>query len=230
MLDLPKDARDVLTIWFGTDALEEPSPLHRRRWFVRDDAFDTELSQRFQTLLTDPALTNETEAWEATALGALARVVLLDQFPRNIFRDDARAFATDPLARAVAERAIARGFDGIVPILHASFFYLPFEHSESLVDQGRAVALFQALATRAHPFATASEFPGGGVARDGGPPSAGAGPDSAHLAAAAANLVTFAEKHRAVIARFGRFPHRNAVLGRANTREEDEFLQTGRGF
>ncbi len=205
MIELPKDARDVLMTWFGTDGLDEPSPLHQRRWFVRDDAFDTELSQRFQTLLTDSALTNETETWEATALGALARVVLLDQFPRNIFRDDPRAFATDPVARAVAERAIARGFDGIVPILHASFFYLPFEHSETLGDQDRAVALFQALATRA-------------------------GPDSAHLAATAANLVVFAEKHRAVIARFGRFPHRNAVLGRANTRDEDEFLQSGRGF
>jgi uncharacterized protein (DUF924 family) len=203
MIELPEDARDVLTTWFGTDALDEPSPLHQRRWFVRDDAFDAELSQRFLPLLTDVASDGAGESsWEATALGALARVILLDQFPRNLFRDDARTFATDPLARAVAERAITRGFDGIVPILHASFFYLPFEHSESLVDQDRAVALFQALAARA----------------------------PAHLAATAANLVVFAEKHQAVIRRFGRFPHRNAVLGRANTREEDEFLQAGRGF
>lgn len=200
MNELPTAAREVLTTWFGSDTGEEPSALHQRRWFVRDATFDAELSQRFQHLLANP----ETEApeWEASAFGALARVIVLDQLPRNLFRDDPRAFATDPLARAAADRALARGFDREVPLLHASFFYLPFEHSESLADQDRAVALFRALADRA----------------------------AAHETAVAANLVTFAEKHQAIVARFGRFPHRNAVLGRASTAEEEEFLQSGRGF
>ena len=118
-------------------------------------------------------------------------MILLDQFPRNIFRGSARAFAADPLARAVADRAIARGFDQRVAQAQRLFFYLPFEHSEQLADQERAVALVRALGD--------------------------------------ADLLKWAELHADIIRRFGRFPHRNAALGRTTSRVEQAFLDGG-GF
>ena len=199
---LPPDAASVLTTWFGHEALDAPvDAAHQQRWFTTDPAFDRELAERFGALI-DAASASELSAWEESARGALALVLLLDQFTRNVHRDQARAFVADPVARGVAERAIARGFDRALPFFPRSFVYLPFEHGETLALQDRAVALFAALAADA--------------------PSA--------LAESAAGLCRYAEKHRAVIARFGRFPHRNAVLGRVSTAEETEFLQGGRGF
>jgi uncharacterized protein (DUF924 family) len=116
---------------------------------------------------------------------------VLDQFPRNMFRDSARAFAADPLARTVASRAIARGFDQGVTLAERSFFYLPFEHSEELADQERCVAL--------------------------------------NRASGDADALKWAEHHADIIRRFGRFPHRNGVLGRVTTPEEQAFLDAG-GF
>jgi uncharacterized protein (DUF924 family) len=129
--------------------------------------------------------------WEQSAEGALALLILLDQFPRNMFRSKARAFATDPLARAITAGAIVRGFDSQVPKELRNFFYLPFEHSENLADQERCIALNKA------------------------------GGDQENL--------KWAEIHADIIRRFGRFPHRNAVLGRSTTPEEQAFLDTG-GF
>jgi uncharacterized protein (DUF924 family) len=160
------------------------------KWFRKNAAFDREITARF--LVThEAAAAGRLADWETTTQGALALLLLLDQFPRNMFRRSARAFATDPLARAVADRAIARGFDLSVAAAERTFFYLPFEHSEDLADQERSLTL--------------SRQAGDGKADE------------------------YAESHADIIRRFGRFPHRNAVLGRASTPEEQAFLDAG-GF
>lgn len=200
--ELHPDASAVLTTWFGSDAIVEPiDPAIQRRWFVPDPAFDEEIRARFGALIEE-ASGEGLRAWEESARGALALVLLLDQFTRNVHRESGRAFVADPVARGVAERAVARGFDRAVPFAARAFFYLPFEHGETLALQDRSVALFDALAAAASP----------------------------EQAKGAQELCTYAEKHRAVIARFGRFPHRNKVLGRESTAEEEEFLKAGRGF
>ena len=200
--EIDAEASAVLTTWFGSDTLDGPiAPELQRRWFAVDPAFDRELGERFGALV-ESAAAGRLLSWEDSARGALALVLLLDQFTRNVYRGSAQAFAADPIARSVAERAIARGFDRAVSFSPRGFFYLPFEHAEELALQDRSVALFQALAAEAPPSLTKS----------------------------AEELLSYAEKHRAVIARFGRFPHRNEVLGRESSAEEREFLKAGRGF
>ena len=113
-----------------------------KRWFEKDAAFDDEIRRRFLKV-HEAAAAGKLTDWEANAEGALALLILLDQFPRNMFRGQARAFASDPLARAIASRAILNGFDGVFPDLRG-FFYLPFEHSENLADQERGIALYKA--------------------------------------------------------------------------------------
>jgi uncharacterized protein (DUF924 family) len=159
------------------------------RWFEKDAALDDEIKRRFLSSHEAAAGGKLTE-WEQNAEGALALLILLDQFPRNMFRGEARAFATDPLARAVASRAILNGFDGAFSDMR-SFFYLPFMHSENLADQERALAFYRVRNDE-----------------DG---------------------LTWATRHADIIRRFGRFPHRNAVLGRVTTPEERAFLDGG-GF
>ena len=180
---------DVLDFWFAGD------PAARRdHWFKRTDDFDV-ACLRFADAAHD-ARAGHLDPWADTAEGALALILLLDQFPRNLFRGSPEAFAADPRARAIARRAVERGFDtGLTPA-QRMFVYLPFEHSEDLGDQNESVRLFEPL-------------------RD----------------ALGADTVDYAARHRAVIARYGRFPHRNAVLGRASTPEEEEYLaQPGAGF
>jgi uncharacterized protein (DUF924 family) len=160
------------------------------KWWIRDEAFDGEIRARFLPL-HEGAARGELSHLEETAEGALALLILLDQFPRNLFRDSPRAFATDEKAREVAERALARGFDRHFADELATFFYMPFMHSETLADQQRCVVLFQAS----------------GIADN----------------------IRAAAEHRDIIARFGRFPHRNEVLGRECSREERRFLDEG-GF
>src|SRR5262244_2293470 len=162
----------------------------QKRWFNKDTAFDEEIRKRFLDTYEDAAA-GKFSGWEQNAQGALALLILLDQFPRNMFRGDARTFATDPLARAIAAGAIIRGFDGQVPAELRVFFYLPFEHSEDLADQERGIAFYKAV-----------------------------GDDE--------NL-KWAELHADIIRRFGRFPHRNSVLSRTTTPEEQAFLDDG-GF
>jgi uncharacterized protein (DUF924 family) len=159
------------------------------RWFAKDDAFDREFGKRFLAL-HEKAARGEFAHWLDTAEGALALVLLLDQYPRNAFRGSGRAFATDALAREAASEAVAAGHDLAVAWDLQMFFYLPFEHSEDLADQERSVELTRRL---------------GGEA------------------------LLYAEKHLDVIRRFGRFPHRNAILGRTTTEEEQRFLDDG-GF
>jgi uncharacterized protein (DUF924 family) len=160
------------------------------RWFKKDTAFDDEIRRRFLDTYEEAAAGKFSD-WEHTAPGALALLILLDQFPRNMFRGDAQAFGTDPLARAIAAGAIVRGFDAQVPAELRSFFYLPFEHSEDLADQERGLAFYKATGD--------------------------------------AENLKWAELHADIIRRFGRFPHRNAVLGRTTTPEEQAFLDGG-GF
>lgn len=160
------------------------------RWYKRDDAFDTEVRDRYLDLW-HKAAAGELSAWEDSDDGALALVIVLDQFPRNMFRGDPRTFSTDALAREVAHRAVGRGADARVDPTLREFLYLPFMHSEHLPDQMHCVTLFQAIG------------------------------DTDNL--------KYAEEHADIIRRFGRFPHRNPVLGRAMTAEEQEFLDKG-GF
>jgi uncharacterized protein (DUF924 family) len=161
------------------------------KWFAKDDAFDAELHARF---LDEhfAAARRERERLLDDADSALALILLLDQVPRNVFRDSAHAFATDPLARAYADRAINAGFDLNVDPALRIFFCMPFEHSEALADQDRAVALCETLGD--------------------------------------ANYLKYAQAHRDVIQRFGRFPHRNRALARVNTPEERMWLDAGGGF
>lgn len=160
------------------------------KWFKKDDAFDAAIRARFLATY-EAAAAGHLAKWENSPEGALALLIVLDQFPRNMFRGSARAFAADPLARQVADRAIAQGFYRQVPAAERGFFYLPFEHSESLSDQERCCALYSA--------------------------------------AGDAEGLKWAEIHADIIRKFGRFPHRNAVLGRTTTQEEQAFLDAG-GF
>jgi uncharacterized protein (DUF924 family) len=173
--------QDVLAFW------REAGP---DKWFIKDAAFDEDIRARFLPTYA-AAAAGELAAWENSAEGALALLIVLDQFPRNMFRNDARTYAADPLARAVADRAIARGFDRQVPPGERQFFYLPFEHSETLADQDRCIALCRATGD--------------------------------------AELLKWAELHADIIRKFGRFPHRNAILGRTTTPQEQAFLDSG-GF
>ena len=160
------------------------------KWFSRDDAFDAE----FVAIAREDAATKlrrELEGWMGDAAGALALVLLLDQFPRNCFRQSAHSYATDGLARHYAERAIEAGFDAQVDPALKIFFYMPYEHSESLDDQQRALDLFRAVGN--------DEY------------------------------MKYAQLHYDLIARFGRFPHRNEAMGRISTQEERDYLASG-GF
>jgi len=172
---------DVLTFW------REAGP---EKWFKKDTAFDEAIRTRFLETY-EAAAAGKLADWEQTSDGALALTIVLDQFSRNMFRNDARTFAADPIARAVAGRALARGFDRDRPITDQQFFYLPFEHSEELADQERCCALFAATGD--------------------------------------ADLLKWAKLHEDIIRRFGRFPHRNKVLDRVTTPEEQAFLDEG-GF
>jgi uncharacterized protein (DUF924 family) len=156
------------------------------RWFKRDDAFDAEVRSRFLGTY-EAAARGDLRAWEAEAESALALTIVLDQFPRNLFRGDPRTYATDAFAREIADRAISRGFDQQVASELRTFFYLPFMHSEGLADQERCIELYRA-------------------AND-------------------VDSVKWAEHHAGIIRRFGRFPHRNRILGRATTPEEQAFLE-----
>ncbi len=189
------DWTTVLEFWFGaSDAAEFGRP--RKLWFEKSAAFDALVRDRFLETY-EAAVGGRLDAWNGRPLGALALVVALDQFPRNMFRGSPRAFAADPLALAIARGIVARGFDAALAPAQRTFVYLPFEHAEDLAAQRESLRLFERLA--------------GDALR--------------------ADLMTYAMRHYAVIERFGRFPHRNAILGRASTPDEIAFLaQPGSSF
>ena len=169
---------EIVAFWFETLKPED--------WYRKNAAVDAAITERFAA--TYETLKREVPPeWLAEPKGMLAAIIVLDQFPRNMFRDDARAFATDHAALALAKRAIAEGTDMQLPPNERAFIYLPFQHAETVEDQARSIELFTAL----------------GVPLN----------------------LDFALRHQAIIARFGRFPHRNNVLGRPSTPEEFAFLR-----
>jgi uncharacterized protein (DUF924 family) len=174
----PRDAVAVVEFW------REAGP---KMWFAKDPAFDKQFRERFIRLY-EAAARGELHGWLETADGALALVLLLDQYPRNSFRGTAKMYATDALARATAAEAIVAGLDRVVSNDVAVFFYLPYAHSENLADQDRCVELVQRLGPK----------------------------ELAH-----------AVHHRDIIKRFGRFPHRNPILGREMKPEEQRYLDEG---
>ncbi|HEX5612731.1 MAG TPA: DUF924 family protein [Burkholderiales bacterium] len=175
-------AQAVLDFWFRG---EEP----RKEWFQKDPAFDAEIARRFLAL-HEVAAAGELADWRHSPGDCLALIILLDQFPRNMFRGTAKAFSTDAMALDAAKHAVDTGLDRSMSDVQRTFVYLPFEHSESLADQERALELFA------------------------GNPN-----------------FEWARKHWEIVRRFGRFPHRNAILGRESTAAEIEFLkEPGSGF
>ncbi len=171
--------QEVLNFWF-----EETKP---QQWFQKSEAFDKHIKDRFETaykMATEDLCTD----WAKDAHGALALIIVLDQFPRNMFRDTPLAFATDHKALLIAKEAVHKGFDQILEPMKRRFIYLPFEHSENIEDQRQSVDFFKSMK---------EEDPVG---------------------------YDYAVKHMEVIEKFGRFPHRNKILGRRSTQEEIEFL------
>lgn len=176
----PQSAEAVIAFW------KQAGP---KRWFAKDEAFDTAFRDSFHATHMQAAR-RELEDWLTTADGALALLILLDQYPRNAFRGTAHMFATDPLARLYARKMVDAGLDQQVEPQLRAFCYLPFEHSEDPQDQQRSLALNQQLD---------------------------------------ASTYHWAKEHADIIERFGRFPHRNEVLGRKTTAAEQVFLDEG-GF
>lgn len=178
--DLNGIVEDVLLFWFDN----EPET-KRAIWYQKDADFDAEIAARFGDIYS-AAAAGELAAMANTPLGCLALIIILDQFPRNLFRDDARAFATDGAALDLARNAIEKGFDRTLTLVQRQFLYMPYQHTEDLEEQRRSVELFATLDEETSDYAV---------------------------------------RHLEIIERFGRFPHRNAVLGRQSTDEETAFLK-----
>ncbi|MGB5438628.1 MAG: DUF924 family protein [Gammaproteobacteria bacterium] len=176
-------ADDILEFWFSEES--------RARWFASTPEYDRLVKDRFEATWRQ-ACNGELDDWEETAAGALALVIVLDQFPLNMFRNQAESFSSEEQSRQVARRAIGNGFDIELADEYMAFFYLPFMHSESLADQDRSVMLFETAGLE--------------------------------------DNLKWARSHREIIRRFGRFPHRNKILGRESTPEEIEWLNSEAGF
>ena len=192
MDSVTRNTQAVLTFWFGS-----PAGAYRKQWFRKDPEFDAQINTQFLDLY-GAMVASPPENWLRTAHSSLARIIVLDQFARNMFRGTPKSFAADPLALATAKAAIAASYEAELLPVERIFLYLPFEHSENLEHQNRCVGYFETLAAEA--------------------------PDLAHT-------LDYARRHRDVIAQFGRFPHRNEILGRQSTEAELEFLsQPGSRF
>jgi uncharacterized protein (DUF924 family) len=178
-MDLAKIETDVLTFWFADGPAEK-----RAIWFQKNSAFDAEIEQKFRKIHT-ATVAGDLSAMAETPLGCLALIIILDQFPRNLFRDDGRSFATDGEALGLARTAIEKGFGQALSAVQRQFLYMPYQHSENLKDQRQSVTLFKSLGEESY---------------------------------------SFAMRHLEIIERFGRFPHRNTLLGRNSTDEEIQFL------
>lgn len=191
---VPSEPGEVLNFWFGREG-EEGYGEFREAWFQKDQEFDEQVRGRF---LEDyeRAARGEYDRWREEPESRLALVILLDQFPRNLFRGDPRTHATDDKALVISNKALQKGLDRELLTFQRHFLYMPFMHSEDLENQRRSVALFRELADEGSP-----------------------------------DVTEYAEGHRDIVERFGRFPHRNEVLGRRTTPEEAEFLeQPGSSF
>ncbi|NVK20064.1 MAG: DUF924 domain-containing protein [Methylocystaceae bacterium] len=175
----------LLEFWFESAKMDQMAT-HREQWWIKDHNFDQRIRDDFKDLF-DQAISGKLANWEETPLGCTGLVLLLDQFPRNMFRGSPRAFAYDEQARALTRNVLAKGFDQHLPMGPRLFLYLPLEHSENLQDQKDCITLMEAL-----------------------------GDD---------DYLYFARKHLVIIEQFGRFPHRNDVLGRHSTPQEVMFLK-----
>lgn len=174
---------DILEFWYSDDM--------RAKWFASTPQLDASIKSRFESVW-EAALRGELDDWRNSADGCLALVIILDQFPLNMFRGMAKSFASEAKSRDVARHAIEQGFDKQIDPCHLAFLYMPFMHSEDLADQDLSVALFEV--------------------------------------AGLANNLRFAQHHREIVRRFGRFPHRNAILGREGTAEELIYLNSKEAF
>jgi uncharacterized protein (DUF924 family) len=186
-----EDVSRILKFWFGADHPDQMTT-QNEQWWTKDTTFDRKIEAEFSDLYQQ-AVAGALNDWKKDPFGCLALIILLDQFPRNMFRNTAQAFASDEAARDITRHVLEHEMDTGLPLAARLFMYLPLEHSENVDDQNAAVTLISAL-------------------EDDG-------------------FSDFAIRHRDIIKRFGRFPHRNAILGRTDTPEEVEFLkQPGSGF
>lgn len=195
---------DLLEFWFGADRGDDVAVAERQRqlWWAKDDAVDADIRRRFEPLLQRVS-SGALDAWQGEPRGALAFVLLTDQLPRNIYRGTPRAFDFDGIARSATHAMLARGDDVRLAPIERVFAYLPLEHSEARADQALSVQLFEALA-REVPEAMRGTFEG---------------------------YADYARRHAQIVYRFGRFPHRNAVMRRPSSAEEAAFLRLpGSGF
>ena len=189
-------ADTVHHFWFGDFIGEKVDTARQKFWFVASEAFDLEIRENFESSLQD-AWEGKLSSWQATPRSSLALVLLLDQFSRNIYRGESRAFDFDSQARTVAKQSIDNGFDLKLTLLERAFFYFPLEHSELLSDQEQSVLLFERLNEQAA----------------GGP-----------YEEKTQGFLRYAYEHKEIIERFSRFPHRNKVLNRPSTEAEEAFL------
>ena len=195
---MSETAQSILQYWFGDEADDVRAAEQKYGfWFGKSDTTDHEILTRFESALQQAAH-GELDAWKQTAQGRLALIILLDQFPRNIYRNTPQAFAFDAQARVLALEGLENGDDQALRPIERVFFYLPLEHSEDLALQHRCVALYEQLENSV--------------------------PESARKTFA--GFTDYARKHQVIIERFGRFPHRNTILGRESSAEEVAFLAT----
>jgi uncharacterized protein (DUF924 family) len=195
----PSAPAAAIAFWFG-ERPDDPDVIRERRrvWFRADPAFDREIAERFGAEM-EAAGRGELSRWAEKPAGALALILLCDQFPRNVHRGSAEAFRLDPIALRTCQDGLTRALDGALPLIHRAFFYMPLEHSELLADQDEAVGRFESLQREA-----GAQW--GGVFEE---------------------FAAYARDHREIVRRFGRFPHRNRVLGRPSTEAEREYLEGG---
>ena len=187
---MPNRAEEVLDFWFGREDDPEYGQF-REEWFRKDLEFDARVTKQFADLYEEAAA-GELDGWRDDAASCLALVIVLDQFPRNMFRGDGRTHAEDDRALGASKHAVEQALDRELPAFQRMFLYMPFMHSESVEDQRRSVELFERLAGEA----------------------------------GAPDVVSYAVGHRDIVERFGRFPHRNEILGRETTPGEAVFLST----
>lgn len=186
----------ILKFWFGESGNDaEVASRQAELWWSKDAAVDAQVRERFE-LLVIKAGNGELDLWRSQSEGRLALILLTDQFPRNIFRGTPRSFEFDPMARSLCLDGLKAGMDRPLQLIQRVFFYMPLEHSEDREDQAHSVRLMRSLVDEA-PAAQTDLFE---------------------------NYVNFALRHQEIIERFGRFPHRNRILGRTSTPKEIEFL------
>lgn len=195
--------QEILDLWFGPLPDHQTYPQAKSKlWFIKSEDTDKMLRDQFTEALTQ-AQAGGFQAWEADPRQRLALIILLDQFSRNIYRNDPRAFAADARALALAKDGIAKGMDRQLKLIERVFFYLPLEHDESMESQDLSIKVFEAVRAEAE----------------------------GDFVPQADNFLDYAHQHRDVIVRFGRYPHRNKILGRADTEDEAAFLaKPGSGF